>query len=745
MARVDIALLTLEQKASLLSGQDQQFTKALPEAGVAAMLLCDGPYGVRFLPPGEYEDLESWLDIARPATCFPAGAGVGNSWSPEVAAEIGAAVGREARAYGVTVNLAPAMNIKRSPLCGRNFEYYSEDPLLTGVLAAAYVRAVQSEGVGASVKHFAANNQETSRMEISAEVDERTLREIYLRAFELVVTQAQPATVMAAYNRVNGVWVSENSWLLRTVLRTEWGFTGLVVSDWGAVNDRVAALRAGLDLEMPGRGEAQQRVIVDAVRSGDLDEAMVDESVGRVLALTEFVTAAEGSFDVDAHHALARKVATECVVLLKNDNETLPLDDARRIAVIGTFASEPRYRGGGSSRVRPTRVDVSIDAIRAITMKRGQRVSFAPGFTLDGSGDEESLQAAAVTLARECDVSVVFAGLAEQDESEGFDRARLELPAAQVALIRAVATASPRTVVVLAHGGVVSLEGWHDDVEAILDGSLIGQGAGGALADLLFGIENPSGRLAETIPVRLQDNPSYLNFPGELGQVRYGEGVMVGYRYYETADVAVRYPFGHGLSYTTFETSDLTVTSIGVDTVEVSVTVANTGRRAGRHVVQIYVSSEAGPVRRPVRELRAFKKISLLPGAVETATFILDHRSFAYYDVREGDWVVAGGQYTIQVGDSAAEIVAEATVTLTGHATLSALTLNSTVGDWLRHPVAGPRLLEVLGARSPMGEADASVPDPTELSRAVGSMRIRDFANHPKVGIPPEVLSKVLG
>ncbi|MEU6426843.1 glycoside hydrolase family 3 C-terminal domain-containing protein [Microbispora sp. NPDC046973] len=738
MARTDLdarALnaLTLEQKASLLSGRDFWTTKPLEEAGIPSITLCDGPHGVR-REAGGSDHLG--INESIPATCFPPAAAVGSSWDPEVAARIGAAVGREGRALGVAVVLGPGVNIKRSPLCGRNFEYYSEDPLLSGVLAAAHVAALQAEGPGASVKHFAANNQETERMRVSADVDERTLREIYFPAFERVVRQARPATVMCSYNRLNGVHASQNRWLLTDVLRREWGFTGVVVSDWGAVQDRVAALAAGLDLEMPGTGGASDRRIVDAVRAGDLDEAVVNASVRRVVALTERHSGVSGAFDADAHHALARELAADCAVLLKNEDGTLPLSPEARIAVIGEFAVRPRFQGGGSSHINATRVDAALDAIRALAPD----VAYAQGFSLDGPGDARELREAAAEAAASADVAVVFAGLGEREESEGFDRETIDLPAVQVELIRAVAAAARRTVVVLSNGGVVSMEGWHDDVDAVLEGWLLGQAGGSAVADLLFGVVNPSGRLAESIPVRLKDTPSYLNFPGEAGHVRYGEGVMVGYRYYETVELPVRYPFGHGLSYTTFAIDDLRVARTGGDTATVTVRVTNTGDRPGKHVVQVYVATVAGPVRRPARELRAFTKVALAPGESRTVALPLDRRAFAYYDVPLGRWVVPAGDYTIQIGENASSVVAEATITLDGDSVVPVVSLDSTLGEWLSHPLAGPALLRVLtgGRNERPGEDDENG------LRMASSMPMGRFLSFAGIDIPQTTLRELV-
>jgi beta-glucosidase len=454
-----------------------------------------------------------------------------------------------------------------------------------------------------------------------------------------------------------------------------------------------------------------------------------------------------GGFDADAHHALARQVAADCAVLLKNDGGALPLTGAGPIAVIGEFARAPRYQGGGSSNVNPTRVDAALDAIRALAAGHGRSVGFAPGFTVDGTvdgtGDPAALREEAVATARDAEVTVVFAGLGDREESEGFDRETLDLPATQVDLIRAVAAASPRTVVVLSHGGVVSLEGWHDDVDAILDGFLLGQAGGPAVADLLFGVANPSGHLAETIPLRLADNPSYVNFPGEQGHVRYGEGVMVGYRWYDTVGLPVRYPFGHGLSYTTFTTGGLTAEVTGPDTARAFVAVTNTGGRAGQHVVQLYVATTAGPVRRPARELRAFTKVSLEPGETRTVTLDLDRRAFAYYDIRAAGWIVAPGTYTLQIGENAATMAGEAGITLTGDLVIPELTLDSTVGDWFTHPVVGATLLDELTAGM-TDDQRAGLPADPDLLRAVASMPIRQALRMLGGAVPEATLQRLM-
>ena len=735
---IDITHLTLEQKASLLSGRDFGSTKPIEDAGIRSVRLNDGPHGVRFQEAGS-----DHLGIhgSVPSTCFPPAVAVGSSWDPELAAAVGAAVAREAASFGVDIVLGPGVNIKRSPLCGRNFEYYSEDAQLSGALGAAFVAALQEEGPGASVKHFAANNQETERMRVSADVDERTLREIYLPAFERVVKEAKPATVMCSYNRINGVPASHNTWLLTDVLRGDWGYEGAVVSDWGAVSDRVAGVRAGMDLEMPGSNGVTDAEIVDAVRGGLLDEELVDRSAARIIALSERPVPDAAPIPVDEHHRLARDVAAGSVVLLKNDG-ALPLTERITVAVIGEFAYTPRYQGGGSSHINPTRLDVPLDELRALAGGRGVRVTEARGFSLapaQTAAEAARLRTEAVEAAAAADVAIVFAGLSEAEESEGFDRTTLGLPSTQVDLIRAVAAASAKTVVVLANGGVVTMDEWHDDVDAIVEGFLLGQAAGGAIADVLFGVVNPSGHLAETIPLRLEDNPSWLNFPGEQGHVRYGEGVLVGYRYYTSSRTPVRYPFGHGLSYTTFATSALRVEQTGVDSARVTVEVANTGGVVGKHVVQVYVSTAAGPVRRPERELRAFTKVELRPGETTTVSLDLDRRAFAYWDVALHDWVVAAGEHRVQVCSDANTVLAEQALVLPGDAVVRELTMESTVGDWFSHPVVGPALMAGMTEAMTPEQARQAEANPDGL-RMVESMPMQQFLAFTNGTIPAEAL-----
>jgi beta-glucosidase len=705
--------LTLEDKAALVVGAGFWQTAAIERAGIRSITITDGPHGLR--KPREGGDAIGIGDSV-PATCFPPAAGLASSWNPALLQRVGAAIGDEARAQDVAVVLGPGVNIKRSPLCGRNFEYFSEDPLLSGELGAAWVRGVQSRGVGASLKHFAANNQETNRMTVSAEVDERTLREIYFPAFERVVTTEQPWTVMCSYNRINGVYASENQWLLTEVLREEWGFEGLVVSDWGAVDRRVPALEAGLDLEMPGPQRDSTEAIVAAVHSGELDEGVLDAAVARVLALVDKAARpAPGPAEPGSTaHALAREAAIESIVLLRNEGSLLPLQTAQSVGIIGEFARTPRFQGAGSSQVNPTRVDTALEAISAVAP-----VEFAPGYTLSRDVDLAPLVAEAVAVARRSDTVLLFVGLPEGNESEGYDREHLTLPPAHLQLISAVAAANPRTVVILSNGGVVSLEPWHDLVPAIVESWLLGQAGGSALAAVLFGSVSPSGRLAESIPVRLQDTPSFLNFPGENDVVRYGEGIFVGYRYYETAEVAVRYPFGHGLSYTTFEYSAFEVARDGS---RAAVTVTNTGARAGGDVPQLYVSAPRDRLAVPRRELKGFDKVALDAGESRRVEFALDRRAYSHWDARTSRWVVAGGDYVVELGRSAHEIVASATVRLAAPKP-GLLTLDSRVDEFLRHPVTGPIL-----ARAAAGEG---TPNMLEL---VASMPMRRLMRFPGVG-----------
>ncbi len=751
-----LAALTLEEKASLCLGSDFWHTAPIPRLGIPAVALSDGPHGLRKQPDeGDHVGISGSL----PATCYPTASAFGSSFDPDLVRRVGEALGAEALTQGVAVVLGPGINIKRSPLCGRNFEYFSEDPLVSGVLGAALVEGVQSQGIGTSVKHYAANNQETDRLRVSADVDERTLREIYLPGFERVVTQARPWTVMCAYNKVNGVYASENPWLLTEVLRDEWGFDGLVMSDWGAVHDRVAALDAGLDLEMPPDLGVSDAAIVAAARSGELDEAVLDRAVARVLRLVdralsraidvgEEATARPG-FDADGHHALARAAAAECAVLLKNDGDLLPLQPSAgdTVAVIGEFARTPRYQGAGSSQVNPTQVDNAVDELQA-AVPDGVRVVFAPGFGIGTPTVDAELAAEAVALAGRASVVVAFLGLPDADESEGFDRTHLDLPVNQPALVGRLAAANPNLVVVLANGSAVRLSDWEQHAAAILECWLSGQAAGGAAADLLVGAANPSGRLAETLPLRLEDNPSYLNFPGEHGHVRYGEGVFVGYRGYDALLPPVSYPFGHGLSYTNFEYADLTTTLTGNaedDTLAVAVTctVTNTGQRAGKEVVQLYVTDPDSSVARPPRELKGFAKTATLaPGEGQTVTFRLQSRDLSYWSVRQHRWVLEGGTFRLGVGASSRDLRLTTTIEATALPPTVELDGMSTLEECLAHPVGARLLREAVGVDE-NGRPRGILGD-EELIRVIGNFPIRTLAAFPGLGIDHATVDHLL-
>jgi beta-glucosidase len=742
--------LSTEEKAALTSGKSFWESEGVDRVGIPSIYLTDGPHGVR-KQSGGGDHLG--IGDSVPATCFPPAVALGSSWDADMLERVGRALGEEAKAENVGVLLGPGINIKRSPLCGRNFEYLSEDPILSGRLGAALVDGLQSQGVGASLKHFAANNQETDRMRVSADVDERPLREIYLRGFQHVVEHAAPWTVMCSYNRINGVYASEDPWLLTSVLRDEWGFDGIVVSDWGAVNKRVNALAAGLDLEMPSSNGVTDAQLVAAVRDGSLDETVLDTAADRIIDLVQKVVDnadERADYDRDAHHALAREVAGRSIVLLKNEG-VLPLATAagRTIAVVGEFARTPRYQGAGSSQIVPTRLDNALDEIRALA--GDSTVTFAPGYALgadasapaDAAGliDEAGLVAEAVATAQGAADVLVFLGLPGEDESEGFDRDHIELPTAQTELLDAVLAVNSRVTVVLSNGGVVRVSGWADRAAAIVEGWLLGQAGGGAVADVLFGVVNPSGRLAESIPLRLEDTPAFLNFPGENGHVRYGEGLFVGYRYYDARDAAVSFPFGHGLSYTTFEFSGLAVSG-SADGIDVELTVTNSGDRDGREVVQVYVSVPASSVTRPVRELKGFANVAVAAGSAQAVSIHIPNEDLAYFDTAQGKWVVEAGDYEVAVGASSRDLRGTATVTLDGDAGLPILSAESTLGEWLQHPVGGQILKGVLAQAGDQG-IGAMLADPS-LMRMAESMPLSRIATFPGSPVTTDRLDQLV-
>ena len=744
-----VADLTLEEKASLTSGADFWTTKPLERAGIPAIMLTDGPHGVR----KQREDADHLgIGDSVPATCFPPAVALGSSFDPELLERVGVALGEEARAENVGVLLGPGINIKRSPLCGRNFEYLSEDPLVSGVLGSALVRGLQSQGVGASLKHFAANNQEADRMRVSADIDERPLREIYLRGFQRVVEDEQPWTVMCSYNRLNGVYTSEDPWLLTKVLRDEWGFEGLVVSDWGAVNERVTGLAAGLDLEMPASGGRTDAELVAAVRSGVLDERLLDQAARRNVELVQKAVrgagpstgsgtgssgSGTGGYDADAHHALAREVGGASIVLLKNDDAVLPLAAGASVAVIGELARTPRYQGAGSSQINPTRLDSALDEIRLLA---AADVPFAAGYADDGVVSEE-LVAEAVAAASAAETVLLFLGVPAALESEGFDRDDIELPAAQLALAEAVVAANPRTVVVLSNGGVVRLTDLASTAPAIVEGWLLGQAGGGAIADVLYGVVNPSGRLAETIPVRLANSPAYLDFPGEHSHVRYGEGLFVGYRWYDARELEVAFPFGHGLSYTTFAYGDATVESDDAG-LTLRVTVTNTGDRAGSEVVQVYTSLPGSAVVRAPRELKGFAKVALAAGESREVAVLVRREDLAYWDTRIGAWVVEPGTYAVEVGASSRDIRSTASVDVEGAAVRVPLNLESSMGEVLAHPVAAQLIQQALAAGGD-STAGSLMADPS-MFKMMASFPIGRLASFPGMPFGREQVEQLL-
>lgn len=675
--------MTLEEKAALCTGASNWTTTPIERLGVSEMTVSDGPHGVR-----RVEDVHSMKQESLPATCFPTASCTASTWDVDLIHKMGEALGEECVALNVDVLLGPGANMKRSPLGGRNFEYFSEDPYLAGEMAANIINGMQSKGVGASLKHYAANNQEFQRFSISAEVDERTLREIYLPAFEKAVKQAQPWTVMCSYNKVNGTFVSENYHLLTEILKNEWGFEGLVVSDWGAVRDRVAALKGGLDWEMPGRHDRHVKSVVEAVRSGELDEAILNESVRRILRIVFKArqTPKTGSFDVDAHHQLANKIATEGMVLLKN-NGLLPLKGQQHIAVIGRSAESAHFQGGGSSHINPTRVAVPFKELQ----KRADdaELTYAEGYPRDNSFRQDMIDQA-VSLAHSADVALLYIALPSFKESEGYDRVDLDLTTQQVALIKAVAKVQPNIVVVLNNGAPVVMNEWIDDVSAVLEGWMMGQAGGTALADVLFGRVNPCGKLAETFPLNLVDTPSYINWPGEAGKVHYGEGLFIGYRYYDTKKVPVLFPFGHGLSYTSFVYSNAKVSAKSfkdVDGLTVMVDVTNTGEMVGKEIVQVYVHDQKSGLVRPEKELKGFAKVELQPGETKNVSVQLDFRAFAFYHPEYKQWVTEDGEFDIILGASSADIRERVTVTLESTVSLPCiLDKESTIREWMADP-----------------------------------------------------------
>ena len=737
-----VSQMTLEEKAGMCSGKDFWHLKSVERLGIPEVMVSDGPHGLR--KQAENAD-HLGINESIKAVCFPTACATACSFDRDLLEEMGSALGKECQAENVSVLLGPAVNIKRSPLCGRNFEYFSEDPYLAGQMAKAHIQGVQKEGVGTSIKHFAANNQEYHRMSASSEVDERTLREIYLAAFETPIKEAKPKTVMCSYNQINGVFASEDPWLLDEVLRKEWGYEGYVMSDWGAVNERVPGLKAGLELEMPASGGETDRQIVEAVKNGTLKEEILDRAVERILnVIFDYVNHKKDEvFDMEKDHALAEKVETESMVLLKNEG-ILPLKKGSRVAFIGAFAKNPRYQGGGSSHINSFRVTGTLEAAEGMA-----DITYAEGYGLEKDEIDEALVTEAVKAAKEAEVAVIFAGLPDAFESEGYDRVHMKMPNCQNHLIQEVCNVQPNLVVVLHNGSPVEMP-WADEVKGILEAYLGGQAVGAAEAKILFGDANPCGKLAETVPYKLSDNPSYLNFPGDGETVEYKEGIFVGYRYYDKKEMPVRYPFGYGLSYTEFAYSNLKLDKKSMkdtDTLTVSVDVSNTGNREGKEIVQLYVADQTGSANRPVRELKNFVKVSLAPGETKTVQMELNKRSFAWYNVKLHDWYAASGTYEIQIGKSSREILLSDTVEVTTDVTVPVeIHKNTTVGQLMRDPKAAAFLQETMGEMMKTlgggGEASAEAISPEMIQGMLESMPLRGLRSF--AGLSEEGLNQLV-
>lgn len=728
-----VSQMTLEEKASMCSGADHWRTKAVDRLNIPAIMLADGPYGLRKQPEGGDH---LGLQTSKPATCYPTPAAIASSWDRSLAEQVGSALGAECQSENIAILLSPGVNMKRSPLCGRNFEYFSEDPCITGEMASSYVTGLQNQGVGASLKHFAANNQEHKRFLVDSIIDERTLRELYLAGFEQVVKEARPWSVMCAYNKLNGLYCSEHPVLLTDILKREWGHEGFVVSDWGAVNERVKGLAAGLELEMPPGSFQGDQAIVKAVKDGSLPESILDESVRRLLTVVFKSVANKRNLLIDAkvQHASARKAAQECMVLLKNQDQILPLKKEGCLAVIGAFAQKPRFQGGGSSHVVPTMVDNSFDELVRLAGP-DMNVLYAEGYRLDPSESryvkepfksvsdhpdfdliEEAREAAA-----KAQTAVIFAGLPDSYETEGTDRTHLRIPEGQRMLIEAVAEVQTNVVVVLFNGAPVEMP-WLDRVKGVLEGYLAGQAAGSAAADILFGEVNPSGKLAESFPVKLSDTPTYYNVPGDEDRVLYSEGLFIGYRYFEAKEIEPLFPFGFGLSYTTYEYTEMKVDKKRLsdeETVTVSLKVKNSGNRAGKEIVQLYVSDKESRVVRPRKELKGFEKVDLLPGEEKTVIFQLGKRAFAYYNTDIGDWYVESGEFEIMAGKSSREIELSETVEIISSTAIKrTITRNSTFYECLADPAHAALV-------KPMMQGIA-----VKLGLVEGTARERDFFRH---------------
>lgn len=731
--------MTLEEKASLLTGLDVWHIKGLERFKVPSVMVSDGPHGLRKQTAAS----DNLGGDSTPATCFPTACAAACSFDRDLLSQMGQAIGKEARQQEVQVVLGPGANIKRSPLCGRNFEYFSEDPCLSGELAAAWIRGVESQGVGTSLKHFAVNNQETRRMSIDAQLSQRALREIYLASFEKAVKLGRPGTVMCSYNRVNGVYASQNPWLLTEILREEWGYQGATITDWGACSDHVAGVAAGMDIEMPAMSTAHDQQLVKAVKSGLVSEALVTAAAERVLRLIEKYTGdlpQTEPFSLEEHHHLARKISRETMVLLKNKGSLLPLGGSKKIAFIGEFAQMPRYQGGGSSHINAYKETSALEAARSV-----HDISYARGFDSKSEGIDPKLIREAEDTARTSHVCVLFIGLPESCESEGFDRSHLRLPDNQLALVNAVCAVCKQVAVVV-HTGAPVLLPFYAKVQAILCAYLGGEAVGGAAVDLLFGAVNPCGKLPETWPMRLEDNPSFLSFPGDDVKVCYGEDIFVGYRWYDKRRLSVRFPFGFGLSYTNFAYSSLRLsheTLAQEDSLQVHMNVTNTGSRAGKEIVQLYVGPPKGTALRPDKELRAFEKVALEPGETKALSFSLTRRDFSYWEDRIEDFYTPGGSYLILIGTSSVDIRLRKEVQLEAPEALPLrVDIDTPLGDIMANPkyaaVLQPLVEMAMRAMSP-GEGIASVMPPEAIAAMLKEMPLRGIDLFAGGMLPPGI------
>lgn len=722
-AKTILKKMTLEEKAAFCSGRDYWHTKAIERLGVPDVMMCDGPHGLRKqLGEGDHLGINKSIETV----CYPSASALASSFDRQVMRKLGEALGEECQAEAVSMLLGPGLNIKRSPLCGRNFEYFSEDPYLAGELGSAYVESLQKKGIAACVKHFACNNQETKRMTGDSVVDERTLHEIYLAAFENVVKKGGTRGVMCAYNAVNGEFCAENKTLLTDVLREQWGYTGFVVTDWGAVKDRAKGISAGLDLEMPGGPNATGEELVKAVKDGSLSETELDRSVFRIL---EFVLKAaeekQENVTIDRENCrrISRELSGECAVLLRNEN-VLPLCQDKRVAFIGEFAQNPRYQGAGSSHIN---VPHAVSALEAV---KDKNVIYARGYDMHMEEGDPDLVNEAIAVAADVDIAVIFAGLPDAFEIEGCDRQDMQMPKNQSELIHKVAEVNKNTVVVLYGGAPVELE-WREQVAGILCMYLGGEQTGAATVDVLYGTVNLGGHLAETWPVKLADNPSFLNFPGEDGVVTYAEGIYAGYRYYDKKEMQVAYPFGFGLSYTDFEYHNLRIDRRRIcdtDTMLVQCDVTNTGSCFGKTVMQLYVRDVESTVRRPIRELKGFEKIALDAGETKTVSFVLDKCAFAYYEPRCKDWFVESGEFVIEIGKSSREICQSITVYVEGTIALPfIITENTTIGQLMKHPKGAEFVKKMMASGSTantetMGEGSEKMVQQMVLEMPLGAL-----------------------